>query len=140
MEYTILLGLLSVLFAITFLQSGIDKSIHRQGNLDWFRSVFEKTFLGQIITPLFYSILVQELIIGLFMVYSAYGFLFLGNDFQYGSWGFLLCVFVLLQLFFGQRIAKDYVGASGILPYVILATVAFYLSAMNNPIISYINK
>jgi hypothetical protein len=41
---------------------------------------------------------------------------------------FIFAVFVLVQLFFGQRIAKDYVSASGIIPYIILAVISWALA------------
>ena len=49
----IILGLISLFFAITFLQSGLDKVFQHSGNLSWFKSVFETSFIKSIITPLF---------------------------------------------------------------------------------------
>jgi hypothetical protein len=35
----------------------------------------------------------------------------------------------LVALFFGQRVAKDYVGAAALVPYFLLAISAVYLLA-----------
>lgn len=115
-------ALLSLFFAITFLQSGIDKVLNREGNLSWFVSVFEKTILGKFIAPLFYWITIQELFVGAWMLIAVYCHLFCTcTTCIITDWAYILCMFVLIQLFTGQRIAKDYVGASGIIPYIIVA-------------------
>jgi hypothetical protein len=121
---TIILGLVSLFFAITFLQSGLDKVFQRSGNLSWFKSVFETTLIKPIVTPLFYWITIQELVIGGWMLVAAFSYLFL--DCYCGlvtDWGFILCLALLIQLFTGQRIAKDYPGASGIIPYILVALI-----------------
>jgi len=103
-----ILGLISLFFAITFLQSGLDKAFQHSGNLSWLKSVFEPSFIKPIITPLFYWITIQELIVGGWMLIAAFSYLFL--DCYCGlitDLGFILCVALLIQLFTGQRIAKD---------------------------------
>lgn len=118
--------LIAIFFAITFLQSGIDKTINKDANLGWFKSVFEPTFLSKVISPLFYWITLQEIIVGIIMVIASlcYSGLMCINCFA-TEWGYALCIFVLVQLFAGQRIAKDYVGATGIIPYILLAIAGF---------------
>ena len=56
--------ILLVFFAITFIQSGIDKLLNTQGNMDWFKSQFKETFLNSIIVPSFWLIIIQEIIAG----------------------------------------------------------------------------
>lgn len=136
MSAAILFILLFGFFAITFLQSGVDKIMNTEGNLGWFKSQFENTFLSKLITPLFWIITVEELLIGGVMLISIYQPLqsILGYrssqffEFHADDQPFLLALFVLIQLFFGQRIAKDYVGASGIIPYMILAIIGWALA------------
>lgn len=122
---SILLGILSLFFVVTFLQSGIDKVLNRKDNLSWFKSVFDNTILKPIITPLFYWITLQELFVGIWMLIAAYCYLFCAcSCCAFTEWGFILCLFVFVQLFTGQRIAKDYPGASGIIPYILAAMIA----------------
>jgi uncharacterized membrane protein YphA (DoxX/SURF4 family) len=125
---SIILGLLSLFFVVTFLQSGIDKVTNRSGNLSWFQSVFEGTFLKPIITPVFYWITIQELFVGIWMLVAAYCYFFCEcYCCIFTEWGFVFCLALLIQLFSGQRIAKDYPGASGIIPYILTALVALGL-------------
>jgi hypothetical protein len=42
-------------------------------------------------------------------------------------WGALLAAGTITCLFFGQRLAKDYAGASGLVPYFLLTLVAIHL-------------
>ena len=125
---SIILGLLSLFFVVTFLQSGIDKVLNRSGNLSWFQSVFESTMLISIITPLFYWIAFQELFLGVWMLVAAYYYFFCEcYCCIFTEWGFVFCLALLIQLFTGQRIAKDYHGASGIIPYILTALLAIGL-------------
>jgi len=43
--------------------------------------------------------------------------------------GTALSAVALVMLFFGQRIAKDYAGAGGLVPYFILAVINLYFLA-----------
>jgi len=125
---SIILGALSLFFVVTFLQSGIDKVMHQKDNLAWFKSVFDSTFLKPVITPLFYWITFQELFTGIWMLVAAYCYLFCAcSCCIFTEWGFVICLLVLVQLFTGQRIAKDYPGASGIIPYIITSLLAIAL-------------
>jgi uncharacterized membrane protein YphA (DoxX/SURF4 family) len=120
--------ILLVFFAITFIQSGIDKLLNTQGNMDWFKSQFKETFLNSIIVPSFWLITIQEIIAG-FSALAVFFMILFNLSLSYILfYVFVIQAFVLLQLFFGQRIAKDYVGASGIVPYLITSILAhFYL-------------
>jgi hypothetical protein len=123
-------------FAITFIQSGMDKIMDTEGNLGWFKSQFQNSFLNKIITPLFWLITLQELLCGGMMLIAIFNaskalLSYRANQFfEYHAedMPFIFAVFVLIQLFFGQRIAKDYVGASGIIPYIILAVISWALA------------
>ena len=120
--------ILLLFFAITFIQSGIDKFINTQGNLDWFKSQFKETFLKPIIAPSFWLITLQEIIAGFWALAVFFMMLFNFSLSYIIFYVFVFQAFVLLQLFFGQRIAKDYAGASGIVPYFITSILAhFYL-------------
>lgn len=136
MSASTLFILLYGFFAITFIQSGIDKILDTEGNLGWFKSQFQNSFLSKIITPLFWVITIQELLVGGMMLLSIFNgakalISYRSNQFfEYHADDvpFIFALFVLIQLFFGQRIAKDYVGASGIIPYIILAVISWTLA------------
>tara|TARA_Y100001970_G_C14217463_1_gene850545 strand:- start:408 stop:812 length:405 start_codon:yes stop_codon:yes gene_type:complete len=109
----------SVFFSIVFFQSGIDKIIDREGNVEFFKEHFKKTLIKNIVPFMLTTLTILELI--------AAGLCFFGfcHSLLYGStgyvfYGLVLCGIVLLLLLFGQRIAKDYIGAADITIYFIL--------------------
>lgn len=121
-----IIGLLILLFfAVLFLQSGLDKVTDRKGNLDWLKGHFAKSMFGGMV-PLLLSVLtLMELLSGLGALVSG-GWWMLDQELR-GFWPpfavVTLCATTLLALFTGQRVAKDYAGAAGIVPYFIVAII-----------------
>jgi len=115
----------ALVMAITFLQSGIDKIVDRTGNESYFKSHFSKTFLGRFSAPMLTGLMVLELLAG---TLSALGFLqiLLGGGRTVAFWGAVVSAFTFAGLLAGQRIAKDYVGAAGLLPYFLVALFGIY--------------
>ena len=121
--------LLAAFLAILFLQSGLDKAIDRKGNLEYLRGVFGKTPLLRDMVPLLLaSITLLELAAGLS---SAGGLITLAlfRDARLGLIGALISAATLVALFFGQRVAKDYAGAAGLVPYFLTALLGIALMA-----------
>ncbi|MGS2738859.1 DoxX family protein [Sinomicrobium sp. M5D2P17] len=118
--------LILLLLIITFLQSGIDKITDWKGNISWLREHFAKTFLENLIPFSVAMILVLEIIAGILCIWGVVSIL-TDNDKTYGFYGAALCCFTLLLLLFGQRVAKDYDGARGIVIYLIPAISGVYL-------------
>jgi len=118
----------SVLFAILFLQSGVDKVIDWKGNLEWLTGHFSKSFLSGMVPLLLGTLTLVELAAGAVsalgvvevLIYKTYCLSFAGT---------ILSAAALVMLFFGQRIAKDYAGAGGLVPYFILAIINLYFLA-----------
>ncbi|MFN8397956.1 MAG: DoxX family protein [Bacteroidia bacterium] len=121
-----IIGLLILLFfAVLFIQSGLDKVTDRKGNLDWLKGHFSKSIFGGMV-PLLLSVLtLLEIASGLFSLVAGIWWM-LDNEMR-GFWppfvAVTLCGFTLLQLFTGQRVAKDYAGAAGIVPYFVVAII-----------------
>lgn len=111
--------------AILFLQSGIDKIVDRSGNMAWLTSHFAKSPLAKLVSPMVTTVTIIEVAAG---AASAIGFvtLLLGNRVP-ATIGLLLSMIGLLMLFFGQRLAKDYAGAAGLVPYFIAACLGLVL-------------
>jgi uncharacterized membrane protein YphA (DoxX/SURF4 family) len=118
--------LVSAFLAILFLQSGIDKVVDRCGNLEWLKGHFAKSPLAAVVPALLTTITVLETLAG---VLSAIGCLVLifSRDPTIAFWGSAISAVVIICLFFGQRMAKDYAGAAVLVPYFLLALVAIYL-------------
>ena len=111
--------LVSVFFSIVFFQSGIDKVIDRKGNIDFFKEHFKKTPIKKIVSLILTTLTILELIAaGLCFIGFCNSVINTNTDFIF--YGLVLCAIILLLLLFGQRIAKDYIGAADITIYFIL--------------------
>jgi len=120
--------LVSAFLAILFLQSGIDKVVDRRGNRAYLQQHFAKSPLAGTVGPMFAVITLLEISAG---ALSGMGcvVLILTHDSMVAYLGALVGAINLCALFFGQRVAKDYVGAAALVPYFLLAITAIYLLA-----------
>ena len=120
--------LVSAFLAILFLQSGIDKVVDRRGNRAYLEQHFAKSPLAGTVGPMFAVITFLEISAG---ALSGMGcvVLILTHDSMVAYLGALVGAINLCALFFGQRVAKDYVGAAALVPYFLLAITAIYLLA-----------
>ena len=127
MQYLLQL-LVSAFLAILFLQSGMDKIVDRQGNLEWLKGHFAKSPLAGIVPLLFVALTIIEVAAGLL---SGIGFLALifSHNSTIAFYGAVLSAIAIVSLFFGQRIAKEYAGAAILVPYFLLTLVGIYLLA-----------
>ena len=116
----LIVQILAVSFlAILFLQSGLDKVINKKGNLDWLSSHFANSPFKNFVPVLFITITVVELLSGILNLLGVIFLLFEGSLIL-ALYGTILASVALIMLFFGQRIAKDYVGAQSLVSYFIL--------------------
>jgi diacylglycerol kinase len=120
--------LVSAFLAILFLQSGIDKVVDRRGNRAYLEQHFAKSPLAGTVGPMFAVITLLEISAG---ALSGMGcvVLILTHDTMVAYLGAVLGAINLVALFFGQRVAKDYVGAAVLVPYFLLAVTGIYLLA-----------
>jgi len=120
--------LTSTFLAILFLQSGIDKVIDRRGNLQFLQGHFAKSPLAGMVPLLVTVITILEIAAG---ALSAIGcvMIILTRDPTVAFYGAVIAAISIVALFFGQRMAKDYVGAAILVPYFLLVLVAIYLFA-----------
>ena len=120
--------LVSAFLAILFLQSGIDKIVDRRGNRAYLEQHFAKSPLAGTVGPMFAVITMLEVSAG---ALSGVGcvLLILTSDSTVAYLGAIVGGINLTALFFGQRVAKDYVGAAVLVPYFLLALTAIYLLA-----------
>jgi hypothetical protein len=118
----------SAFLAILFLQSGIDKVIAHRSNLEWLKGHFAKSQLAGVVPVLLAAITILEVAAG---ILSAIGCLILivSRETTIAFYGAVISAVAIVALFFGQRMAKDYVGAAVLVPYFLLALVTIYLLA-----------
>ena len=117
---------LATFFAILFLQSGIDKITDYAGNLSWLTGHFGKSPLKNIVPMMLITVTIFEVAAGGLSAVGAI-FILLGKGSQIAYFGALLSSISLVMLFFGQRIAKDYGGAAGLVPYFVVSIIAMGL-------------
>ena len=118
---------IALFFSILFLQSAFDKLIDYHGNLAFLNDHFKKTCFQNLVKLLFATITLLEFLSGIF---SLVGLVFLvGVNTIIGTEIILLAVILsnltLCCLFLGQRIAKDYVGAASLVPYLLIGVLSF---------------
>ena len=111
--------LIAIVFIITFIQSGVDKVIDREGNRLYFKDHFSNSILKNYTSIMLTFITLLELVCGLILIYGVY-FSFVERTTLWIFYGFVICTINLIFLFLGQRIAKDYIGASDLIPYITL--------------------
>ncbi len=113
-------SLSSAFLAVLFLQSGLDKVLDWKGNREYVTGYFAKSPLRAFTTPMLVTLTLLEVLAG---VVSAAGTVatVLVRDTSLALSGAVLAGVTLLALFFGQRLAKDYAAAAGLVPYVILS-------------------
>src|SRR5437016_460570 len=118
--------LVSAFLAILFLQSGIDKIVDRQGNLEWLSGHFAKSPFAGMVPLLFGVLTIIELAA---RALSAIGFLVLivFHIPMIAVYGGIVSWVAIVCLFLGQRLSNDYAGAAILLPYCLLPLLAISL-------------
>ena len=113
-------------FAVLFLQSGLDKVFDWKGNLGWLTGHFAKSPLRGVVPLMLGVITLLEVSAG---AASAVGFvqLLASGETRVALVGVALAGVALLSLFFGQRMAKDYVGATALVPYFLVVLAGLVL-------------
>ena len=120
--------LVSAFLAILFLQSGIDKIVDRQGNIEWLKGHFAKSPLAAIVPLLFGILTLLELSAGVLSGIGFFALIFSHNS-TIAFYGAVVSAVAVAALFFGQRMAKEYAGAAILVPYFLLTLAAIYLLA-----------
>ena len=111
--------------SIVFLQSGIDKMINYKQELGWIQQKFARSFLYNYVAILFLILSVSELVSGLLSAAGIFQVIFTcGSKIaMMGAWA---STATIIMLIFGQRITKDYTGASSLVPYFLACILTLY--------------
>ena len=121
--FTYILQMLIALFlGIAMMQSGFDKIIDCKGNRSFLIEHFSKTFFSQFVTPLLLNVTILEVMGGI-ICFIGIGEILINNNSHFIKVGLFIIALDLIALFFGQRFAKDYVGASVLVNYFILTNL-----------------
>ena len=117
---------IGIFWTLLFLQSGFDKVLDWKGNIDWLKGHFEKSILGGMVKPMVATLALTEIVAGAICAAGTGQVLFSGNTYWLAV-GMIVSIIALLMLFFGQRLAKDYVGAQSIAVYFGIALISCML-------------
>jgi uncharacterized membrane protein YphA (DoxX/SURF4 family) len=120
--------IISIFLAILFLQSGIDKIVDWNGNLDWLKGHFSKTPFKNVVPMMLFTVLILEVCSGFLNLIGAYMIIIEGSNII-ATYGLMLSALSITMLFFGQRIAKDYEGAATLVIYFILICFGLFLNS-----------
>ena len=114
--------------SILFLQSGLDKVLNYSGNVQWLKGHFSKSPLKASVRLMMPAITILEVSAG---AVSAVGFavLVLYGDPELGLHGAQIASISIVALFFGQRMAQDYEGASILTGYFLVCLASMYILA-----------
>lgn len=117
---------IALFLAVLFVQSGLDKVFNWKGNKEWLTGHFANSPLSGMVGFMLFVITVLEVSAG---ALSGIGgiLLILGGSSTWAIYGVFLSCISLIALFFGQRMAQDYAGAGGLVPYFIVTIIGFWL-------------
>jgi len=115
-----------VMLAIVFLQSGMDKIMDKKGNLDWLKGHFANSPIKNMVPFSLFIVTVLEILSGLSAVVGIVSLLTCGGK-LFALISAILSAITFSFLFLGQRLAKEYPGAQGIVVYMIPTFFLLYL-------------
>ena len=116
---------ISAFLATIFLQSGIDKILNWNSELDWMSKQFENTPLASSLHVGLFVVTILEILGGGLAALGILWILFRDGH-SVGLLGTMFCSFSLCILMFGQRISKNYEGAASLVPYFTISILGFY--------------
>ncbi len=119
----------ALFIAALFLQSGLDKIFCFKDNLSWLTGHFSKSPLRSQVKGMLVVVTIGELLAGGLSGIGAVQ-LIIGHSSPLALHGAQAGALVILMLFIGQRIAKEYAGAGVLVPYFILCIGGVILQGM----------
>ena len=124
-NFTLVKMLTPAFMAILFLQSGLSKVLDYKGNLAYLQNHFKNSPLSKTVGLMMPVITILEVTAGFI---CAIGVLALWNGSEVWAFGgLIISALALISLFFGQRMAKDYGGASGLTGYFVINLIGLLL-------------
>lgn len=118
--------LILLFFIITYIFSFTEKLANWKGTIAYYKNHFKGTILEKIISFSIINIVILEIVILVLLLVGVYN-LVLNSDFLIAKIGLEISAIILLVFLIGQRIAKDYQGATSITVYFILNCIGIYL-------------
>lgn len=118
--------LILVFLIITFGISVIEKLSDWKGTISYIEENFKTTFIQKYIKPLIAFLIILESISLLFLISGSYK-LFTTEEKGFALVGCLFSTLSILYMLIGQRIAKDYPGATSLGVYFLISVFGVFL-------------
>ncbi len=118
--------LASLFVGILFTQSGLDKIFNWKGEKSFYTKHFKDSILKGTVPVLMPIITISEVLAGLLSLGGVIAILFMDST-DLAILGMILACLSIIQLFFGQRVAKDYSGAATLVPYFLVCLFGLWL-------------
>ncbi|MEI6865631.1 DoxX family protein [Flavicella sp.] len=118
--------LILLFLIITFGISFIEKLTNWKGTLSYITKTFEATFIKNFVKPLIIGLIILEICTLLFLLFGIYQLFFLEEK-EFGLLGCYFSCLSILYMLIGQRIAKDYPGATSLTVYFILSVFGVFI-------------
>ncbi len=115
-----------VFLIITFGVSVIEKITDWKGTISYIEESFKQTFIKNLIKPLIVILVILETFSLFFLSTGSYQLIF-GNKKTLALLGVTLSATSILYMLIGQRIAKDYPGATSLTVYFIVCVLGIFL-------------
>lgn len=115
--------------SITFGISIFEKLIDWKGTIAYLKINFENTFLKNMMQPLIGFLVFLEIVTLYFLILGMYQ-LFAFKNSETNLLGFTFSCITILYMLVGQRIAKDYPGATSLTVYFILSVFGVFLASL----------
>lgn len=118
--------LILVFLLITFVVSVIEKFSDWQGTISYISETFKNSFIRNFIKPLIAFLVFLEVLTAYFVIIGIYQ-LYVNQEKETALLGTTFSCITILYMLVGQRIAKDYPGATSLTVYFILSVFGVYL-------------
>ena len=118
--------LILVFLLITFVISVIEKFSDWQGTISYISETFKNSFIRNFIKPLIAFLVFLEVLTAYFVIIGIYQ-LYVNQEKETALLGTTFSCITILYMLVGQRIAKDYPGATSLTVYFILSVFGVYL-------------
>jgi len=120
-------ALLIVLFLIvTFGISLIEKLANLKETISYISEIFKTSFIRNFVKPLIAILMLLEVLTLFFLVVGIFQ-LYFQNEKEMALLGIVFSCFSIIYMLIGQRIAKDYPGATSLTIYFILSIFGIYI-------------
>lgn len=122
-------SLLVISLLISFGFSIVEKLTDKEAYQSWLKKHFQESFVVSYIKPLFYFVILLELISTILLLYGLFELVF--NQNYLGIYLGAIASFIsFIILLIGQRISKDYQSAANLILYILISIITVYLSEL----------